>query len=157
VRLSALIMLNENMLNLSVAPEDFLQAMIRYIPQEANHQLFALALGYADGCFGLFFNEKPSLDLEKALWNMAESDPRPERRSLALRIYCSVARTPEALDRLYSLWDDEKLARSHRLSETDLTTLSYMLAIRFPQRSAAIVAGQRARSQIPTVWRSMIT
>ena len=149
IRLGALITLNENLLDLAVAPEYFLQAMIHYLPREENHQLFALALGYAGRCFSLFFNEKPSPDLEKALWNMAENDPRPERRSLALRAYCAAARTPEALERVWSLWNDEALAQRHRMGETDLTTLSYTLALRFPERAVAITARQRERITNP--------
>ncbi len=149
VRLGALITLNENMLDLNVVPEDFLQAMIDYLPGEENHQLFALALGYAGRCFSLFFNEKPSLGFEKALWDMAENDPRPERRSLALRAYCAAARTPGGLERIRALWDDEALAQRHRMSETDLTTLSYTLALRFPESAAAITARQRERITNP--------
>lgn len=148
-RLSALLTLQENLLNLNVKPENFLQAMIRYLPREENHQLFTLALGYASGCFGLFFHEEPSVDFEKALWSMAGTDPRPERRSLAVRTYCGVARTQEALDRVYSLWYDEALGRRYRLSEGDLTGLAYSMALRFPQRAAAITARQRERITNP--------
>ncbi len=149
IRLTALITLNENLLNLTVDRDNFMQAMIRYMPHEEDHQLFALALGYASGCFSLFFNEEPSPDFESALWDMAENDPRPDRRSLAIRAYCSAARTPEALDRVHDLWDDEALARNHRLSETDLTSLSYTLALRFPERADEIAARQRTRITNP--------
>lgn len=149
VRLSALLTLNENLLNLTVSSEDFLQAMIDYLPQEENHQLFTLALGYASGCFGLFYGEKPSTAYENALWQMAETDPRPERRSLAVRTYCGIARSPEALDRVYALWNDEALAKRYRLSEGDLTGLAYSMALRFPDRAKEITARQRSRITNP--------
>ena len=95
--------------------------MIDYLPREENHQLFTLALGYASGCFGLFYGEQPSLAYEEALWRMAETDPRPERRSLAVRTYCGIARSPEALGRVNALWNDEALAKRYRLSEGDVT------------------------------------
>ncbi len=149
VRLSALLTLNENLLNLTLSPSDFLQAMIDYMPREENHQLFTLALGYASGCFGLFYGELPSPEFEVALWRMAETDPRPERRSLAVRTYCGIARTREALDRVYAMWNDETLAQRYRLSEGDLTGLAYSLALRFPERASEITARQRTRITNP--------
>lgn len=149
VRLGALITLNENLLNLTVDPEDFMQAMIRYLPLEEDHQLFALALGYAGGCFSLFFNEEPLLDFERALWEIAENDSRPDRRNLAFQTFYNAARTSEALDRVYSIWKEEISPGGHRPSENDLTMLSYTLALRFPERAAGIVARQRARITNP--------
>ncbi len=149
VKLSALLTLNENLLNLTLSPDEFLQAMIDYLPREENHQLFTLALGYASGCFGLFYGEQPSLAYEEALWRMAETDPRPERRSLAVRTYCGIARSPEALGRVYALWNDEALAKRYRLSEGDVTGLAYSMALRFPERAQEITARQRSRITNP--------
>ena len=79
-RLSALITLNENLLGGTIAPQRFLRAMIAYLPQERNQQLFTQALTYIRGCFGLYYDETASPELEGALWEIAQNDPDRQRR-----------------------------------------------------------------------------
>lgn len=148
-RLSALITLNENLLGGTIAPQRFLRAMIAYLPQERNQQLFTQALTYIRGCFGLYYDETASPELEGALWEIAQNDPDRQRRIMATQAWCGIARSPQAINTLYELWDDERLANRMLLGENDLTNLSYTLALRFPDRAAAIIARQGARITNP--------
>ena len=147
-RLSTLITLNENVLNGTIAPKRFLEAMVAYLPQEPNQQLFEQALSYIQSCFGLYYNETASPELESALWQLATSGDQA-RRILSTRAWCAIARSPEALNTLYTIWEDENKAHEMLLGENDLTNLSYTLALRFPDRAEEIVARQAARITNP--------
>lgn len=147
-RLSALITLNENLLHGAIAPDQFLNALIQYLPQEPNSQLFEQALTYLQGCFGRYYNETPSPELEATLWQIANTGD-PARRILALRAWCGIARSPEALATLYTLWDNEEKAHQMQLGENDLTSLSYTLALRFPDQANEIITRQAARITNP--------
>ncbi|MFR4026111.1 MAG: hypothetical protein ACLTZY_11015 [Alistipes indistinctus] len=68
---------------------------------------------------------------------------------MATQAWCGIARSPQAINTLYELWDDERLANRMLLGENDLTNLSYTLALRFPDRAAAIIARQGARITNP--------
>ena len=148
-RLSALITLNENLLGGTIAPQRFLRAMIAYLPQERNQQLFTQALTYIRGCFGLYYDETASPELEGALWDIAQNDPDRQRSIMATLAWCGIARSPLAINTLYELWNDERLANRMLLGENDLTNLSYTLALRFPDRAAEIIARQGARITNP--------
>ncbi len=148
-RLSALLTLNENLLNARIRPADFLNAMIRYLPLERERLLYTQALGYTTGCFGLFFGETPSPDLERALWSLATEQSERQRKIPAIQAYCSVARTPEALGKVYAFWQDEALAKRFLLGEGDLIGLSYNLSLRFPERAEQIRSEQRRRITNP--------
>jgi len=70
-------------------------------------------------------------------------------RLQAFRQYRSIARSPEAVGKLYALWKDQKAPAGCSLSENDYSSLSYDLAIQMPDKADEIVATQQARITNP--------
>ena len=74
---------------------------------------------------------------------------QPQYRLQAFRQYRSIARSPEAVDRLYALWQDRKAPAACPLSENDYIGLSYQLALLMPEKADEIVATQQSRITNP--------
>ena len=55
---------------------------------------------YIRGCFGLYYDETASPELEGALWEIAQNDPDRQRRIMATQAWCGIARSPQAINTL---------------------------------------------------------
>lgn len=143
LRGSLLITLYENLLNRTISSESYMEAMLDYLPGENNSLLFSAALGYIGNCQRLYPSDPKKL--EQVLWRIVTTAEQPQRRLQAFRQYRSIARSPEAVGRLYALWKDEKAPAGCSLSENDYISLSYGLAIQMPDKADEIVATQQAR------------
>lgn len=147
LRGSILITLYENLLNRTLSPAWYLKAMQNYLPKEANPLLFSIALGYTGGCQRLYPMDAASL--EQTLWQLTTTSPTPQFRVQAFRLYTSVANSPEAVARLYTLWKEKTAPAGCPLSETDYINLSYTLAIHLPVEADEIVTMQQSRITNP--------
>lgn len=143
LRGSLLITLYENLLNRTISSESYMEAMLDYLPGENNSLLFSAALGYIGNCQRLYPSDPKKL--EQVLWRIVTTAEQPQRRLQAFRQYRSIARSPEAVGRLYALWKDGKAPAGCSLSENDYISLSYGLAIQMPDKADEIVATQQAR------------
>lgn len=143
LRGSLLITLYENLLNRTISSESYMEAMLDYLPGENNSLLFSAALGYIGNCQRLYPSDPKKL--EQVLWRIVTTAEQPQRRLQAFRQYRSIARSPEAVGRLYALWKDGKAPAGYSLSENDYISLSYGLAIQMPDKADEIVATQQAR------------
>lgn len=143
LRGSLLITLYENLLNRTISSESYVEAMLDYLPGENNSLLFSAALGYIGNCQRLYPSDPKKL--EQVLWRIVTTAEQPQRRLQAFRQYRSIARSPEAVGRLYALWKDGKAPAGCSLSENDYISLSYGLAIQMPDKADEIVATQQAR------------
>lgn len=106
LRGSLLITLYENLLNRTISSESYMEAMLDYLPGENNSLLFSVALGYIGNCQRLYPSDPKKL--EQVLWRIVTTAEQPQRRLQAFRQYRSIARSPEAVGRLYALWKDGK-------------------------------------------------
>ena len=147
LRGSLLITLYENLLNRTISSESYMEAMLDYLPGENNSLLFSVALGYIGNCQRLYPSDPKKL--EQVLWRIVTTAEQPQRRLQAFRQYRSIARSPEAVGRLYALWKDGKAPAGCSLSENDYISLSYGLAIQMPDKADEIVATQQARITNP--------
>ena len=147
LRGSLLITLYENLLNRTISSESYMEAMLDYLPGENNSLLFSAALGYIGNCQRLYPSDPKKL--EQVLWRIVTTAEQPQRRLQAFRQYRSIARSPEAVGRLYALWKDGKAPAGCSLSENDYISLSYGLAIQMPDKADEIVATQQARITNP--------
>jgi len=118
-----------------------------YLPGETNFLLFSAALGYIGNCQRLYPSDPEKL--EQVLWRIVTTAEQPQRRLQAFRQYRSIARSPEAVRRLYALWKDGIEPAGCSLSENDYISLSYDLAIQMPDKADEIVATQQARITNP--------
>lgn len=101
LRGSLLITLYENLLNRTISSESYMEAMLDYLPGENNSLLFSAALGYIGNCQRLYPSDPKKL--EQVLWRIVTTAEQPQRRLQAFRQYRSIARSPEAVGRLYAL------------------------------------------------------
>ncbi|MDO4754978.1 MAG: M1 family aminopeptidase [Parabacteroides sp.] len=154
IRGSLLISLYENLLNQTISPEQYMDAMLDYLPHETNTLLFSAALDYIGNCQHLFaYNPQK---VEEALWDRVQNARQSQHRLLAFRQYASLAQTAEALKRLYRIWDEQQAPAGCSLSEKDYTQLSYKLAIQLPEKADAIVAAQQTRITNPDRKRQYV-
>ena len=84
--------------------------------------------------------------IEQRMYELYQTHKLPSVRLQLLRALMSMVVSPDVIEALYGIWSDRK---SELLSERDYMTLSYELAIRMPERSAAILAKQRERITNP--------
>lgn len=147
LRGSILITLYENLLNQSITPAAYMEAMLNYLPQENNSLLFSAALGYIGNCRRLYPTDTESL--EKTLWHLVETSSVPQHRLQAFRLYRSVAKSPEAVARLHELWKKRQAPKGCALSESDYISLSYVLALQMPEQADNIIDIQQLRITNP--------
>lgn len=147
LRGSLLITLYENLLNGAIPSAWYMDAMLDYLPGEKNSLLFAAALGYIGNCQRLYPSDPEKL--EQVLWQIVEKAEQPQHRLQAFRQYRTVARSPQAIARLYALWKEQKAPAGCSLSENDYISLSYGLAIQMPEKADEIVALQQSRITNP--------
>lgn len=143
LRGSLLITLYENLLNRTISPDVYMNAMLNYLPEEKNPLLFSAALGYIRDCQLLY--APCSEKLEQTLWEIVTTSSLPAFRLQAFRLYRTLADSPEATDRLYAIWKNRKVIKECPLSENDYIALSYSLAIHLPDQADEIVAMQQER------------
>lgn len=147
LRGSLLISLYENLLNRTIPADWYMDAMLDYLPMEKNPLLFSAALGYIGNCQHIYPVQPEKL--EAVLWTLITTAEQPQQRLLAFRYYRSIARTPEAVQRLYRLWKEQQAPSGCSLSENDYINLSYQLAILLPEQADDIVTIQQARISNP--------
>lgn len=147
LRGSLLITLYENLLNRTIPAELYMEAMLDYLPTENNSLLFSAALGYIGNCQRFYLADPEKLEL--VLWRIVTMAEQSQQRLQAFRQYRSIARSPEAVGKLYALWKDQKAPAGCSLSENDYISLSYDLAIQMPDKADEIVATQQARITNP--------
>ena len=109
-----------------------------FLLSEKNSLLFSAALGYIGNCQRLYPSAPEKL--EQVLWQIVTTAEQPQHRLQAFRQYRSIARSPEAVARLYALWQDRKAPAGCSLSENDYIGLSYRLALLMPEKADEIVA-----------------
>lgn len=147
LRGSLLITLYENLLNRTLCPDRYMNALLNYLSKEKNPLLFTAILGYIKNC-KLIYSSCPE-EVERTLWEMVTTSSVPAFRLQAFRLYSAVADSPEAIDRLYAIWKKKNALKDCPLSEDDYISLSYSLAIHLPDRADEIVAIQKERLENP--------
>ena len=121
---SLLITLYENLRWKTISPQGFRDEMLAYLPNESNSLLFSMALSYLGDCQRIFPSD--SRPLEEALWRIVTTNPVSQHRLQAFRLYRSIADSEEAVQRLYTLWQERKAPKDCALSESDYIGLSYI-------------------------------
>ena len=147
LRGSLLINLYENLRHGNLSPETFRNELMAYIVIEKNPLLYSMALGYLGDCQRWYLTD--TAPVEQTLWKLVLEQKEPSYRLQAFRQYRSLARTPEAVQRLYTIWKEKKMPVDCHLSESDYMKLAYQLAIQLPEQSDKILSEQAARITQP--------
>lgn len=147
LRGSVLITLYENLLNRTISPAFYMEAMLNYLPEENNSLLFSAALGYIGNCQRLYQTDIASL--EKTLWQIVATSPVPQHRLQSFRAYRSLVKSPESIATLYNIWKKEEAPTGCALSESDYINLSYSLALHLPDQADEIIVMQQSRITNP--------
>lgn len=147
--LSGLLLINlyENLLNQNIDPEWYIEEMLKYISNQNNPLLFSMALGYMTNCQRIFGTDRAIT--EEELWQIVETNKIPQHKLQAFRSYISTADSQQAIQRLYSVWKEQKAPAGCILSESDYINLSYTLAIHMPEQAEQIVTIQQSRLKHP--------
>lgn len=127
--------------------------MLAYLPNESNSLLFSMALSYLGDCQRIFPSD--SRPLEQALWKIVTTNPVSQHRLQAFRLYRSIADSEEAVQRLYTLWQERKAPKDCALSESDYIGLSYMLAMHLPEKRIRLSLRNYPAYRIRTGRRSI--
>lgn len=140
----------ENMLNGVIAPSMFFESALQNALKEENEILRNYITGRASS---VFWNNLTPVNravlgpaAERMVWERicSEDITTSERRSW-LSLYRSLALTPEALDKLYSVWKSAELPGGQQAGEEDLCSIALTLALKGHSMSEVILADQADR------------
>ncbi|WP_232074225.1 M1 family metallopeptidase [Spirosoma aureum] len=152
-RAAAYINLYENMLSRQVIDPARLakiyQSLLDKEPEELNLRLLTNQLSDIVWNFTKP-DQRTSLaaSVEQATWHAMEHETASGKKKLLFRLYQAIASSPEARDRLYTIWNDQKAPAGVTLTEDDYTSLALALAVRdYP--AEGILARQLIRIKNP--------
>lgn len=149
-RASMLVNLYEALVNGELGADEMIATLSGCLEREDNPLIIAQLLDGLVTAFNRFRAEiRPDPRLEKLLLDRIAAADRPQVRIQYFRALSRIALTPEALDFLYQTWAGTGSVPGLKLSEDDLTTLCFELAVRRPERAAEIIATQRTRITNP--------
>ena len=145
--------LSESMLAGDLTPDSMLALVIRSAPTEPNELVSQRLLGSLSSTFWRFLTPVRRAafapDLEAMLWRGVETADGMSRKAAFFNTYVSVATTPEAIERLRRLWENEMDLPGLPLSERNFTSIAQALAVRQVPDWAAILETQRDRISNP--------
>ncbi|MDL2282812.1 aminopeptidase [Parabacteroides sp. OttesenSCG-928-G06] len=144
---SLLIILYENVLRKTIDAEWYTHGLLNYISKENNPLLYSMALANLGSCLHTFGIDPTQA--ESVLWQIICTHKENTFRLQAFRSYLSLAKSEEAIERLYTIWKEKQEPAGCILSENDYINLSYKLAIYKPEYASEIVAMQEKRINNP--------
>ena len=115
-------------------PTRFLELVERALPIESVEQNVSLVLGYLETTYWKYLSalgrERVAAGLEEMLWHQVVVSDSVSERAAYFRAYRGIASTEGAVERLYTVWQDDDFVPGLTLTERDLTTLALELAVR---------------------------
>ncbi|MEM7039643.1 MAG: M1 family aminopeptidase, partial [Bacteroidota bacterium] len=99
----------ENFLHANVSPEDLLFPFREAITKENNPLMLRYVTARLQSVLGHFFPAETYgpvlIEFENRIWRRLELELEPGMRRLLWNTYSAIAGSPEALDRLYAIWE----------------------------------------------------
>ena len=138
LRMSLLISLHENHWNRLITDEEWSKFLVDAMQMETDELVFSSLSSYLSEVMSY----RKDSAIEKQLLQISTSHSVASCRLQAKRVLYTQAVDAQVIEQLYQMWHN---ADDELLSEHDYTTLSYELALRYPQRSEEILAMQRSR------------
>jgi len=139
----------ENLLNHTITPLDFHQAIIEHLPRETNAQCINLVTGYLKTNYWRFLTprqrESHGRETEVLIWNLVRSAERKDIKSAFFKTYRSLVVSKAALDKLFSIWEGDRQIENLTLSTDDRINLAYELMLKNPEKRDTLRSGQLER------------
>ena len=143
----------ESMLHGAISPKQILETVLVGLPKEKEIQGLSSRLGYLRTIYwGYLSNEEQLKDanrIEELLWQLLQQAENPGRKKTLFDAYVNINRSPDGMQRLQDLWSGKIVVKDFILSEDDLTTLAYELAVRDVSNSAEILQKQLSKITNP--------
>ncbi|MFL5809318.1 MAG: M1 family metallopeptidase, partial [Flavisolibacter sp.] len=135
MRASAYINAYENMLSGNVIkPMDLLLFYQNIVTKEGEELNLGLITRYLTDIYWRLITPAQRTavmsSLENQLWQALQSDTVSNKKKILFRAYQNIAMTPNANERLYSIWKNQKPPAGVKLAEDDYTSLSLSLALK---------------------------
>lgn len=140
-QLATLMMLNENYLAGNIDTSAWLDFLINSIQQTTDSQMLS-ALNRYTGAALLDLTANEASEFERHLFEIAETHPLKQGKTMVLRKLISTARSPRSIEALYNMWEQ---GESPLLSKDDFSDMALQLAIALPEKADNIIATQRGR------------
>jgi aminopeptidase N len=144
-RLSLLMTLYENMLAGNLSGDTLTHALIRYLPAETNNLVRNSALSYIGEATLRYATVKDGLTEAFLLKTAADTAEDKEYRLLAYRTLTGIFTNTLITQQLFEQWDSGKSFDELPFGETEMTSLSYQLMIRLPDKASYIKEKQLER------------
>ncbi len=151
---SLLVHLYENGLEKrGVELEAYFDALMEILAKEQDQLLLSLAIDQTTRLYHSFLSEASAAErrskLEEVLWAGTQNQGDESRTKLFFTAYASLGSSPEALDKIYRVWNTSATLGGLKLSENDTIDLAETLAVRLPGKAQKIVEAQLARIENP--------
>lgn len=139
-----------------VNPTRYIELLKWVLVREKNQLLIGQALGQLRSVYWSLLSDDQrnnvAPDLERTLFHcMTDLHDNPSMKKTFFNTFSSVTITGNNLNRLYSIWSDDKTVSIAKLnlSENDYIGLASNLSIKMPEKAAEIVAAQMERIKNP--------
>lgn len=139
-----------------VSPTRYIELLKWVLVREKNQLLIGQALGQLRNVYWSLLSDDQrnnvAPDLERTLFHcMTDLHDNPSMKKTFFNTFSSVTITGNNLNRLYSIWSDDKMVSIAKLnlSENDYIGLASNLSIKMPEKAAEIVAAQMERIKNP--------
>jgi aminopeptidase N len=141
--------MNENLINGRTDPETFYEALFISLHSESDIQLRTYLIGRLTSTFWDYFSESQRTEYGEAAeefsYGMMQKAVDPSERRTWYNMFRSVALTEGGLAKLQKIWDGRVLSGSQKLSEDELSTLAFTLALKGHPDAERILTEQRVR------------
>ena len=143
--------LYESMVRGETRPEQYMATLVRGLKNESETLNRQNLLSQLSVVYWKFLSAnaraKVAAQVESVLWNGVKSSLKDDARSAYFKSLVGVVTEKNSVEQLFEIWKEQSEVFGLPLSENDLMTLAYELAIRMPDRSAEILDTQLERIQ----------
>jgi aminopeptidase N len=159
-RAAALINLYEGMLaGTGLRPGDYFDRLLALVETEENQLVLDLALDQLRQIFWQFIHEDFRAEraalVERVLRDAMNERGDPGLRKVYFQAFVDQALTPDAVAEAQAIWSGEQVVNDLPLAENDLIDMLPTLAIKLPDRAAAMLSLQMARTTNPDNARKL--
>ena len=139
----------ENMLNNNLDKTELFKLQLNSLKIETNPLLISKIISQTSTIFWQFFKAKErqefGIELEQLLWKLMSQTNDGGLRKSYFDAYEGLALSQNALLKLLNIWKGKEKIDKLNLSDNDLTSLAYTLALKIPQKSKEILNEQLIR------------
>jgi len=153
LRGNAWLALYEEMLQGTITHKQFMEMLLKAIPNENEPLNTQNILGYIEEVYWKYYTPKERLamaeKLEKLLWKIMDAAPGQSAKAAYFKTYLKIAQTKEAITRLKLIWEGDLLMNDIVLSENDYTKIACEIALKNEAIAEEILQKQLANIKNP--------